>query len=106
MPFIARSQCSSWLGVIFVALLSELSWFGLLYPFVPKTWSAGLTEAFLPLPILGYVFLVVKALTQVYKTRWHLAVRHPIMLLLIVSVGTVAFAAIVAAENLLRGQFG
>jgi hypothetical protein len=56
-----------WVAAVLVA---ELLWFCFLYPLVPTTAGAAVFEAFLPLPLLGYIYLSVLCLEWISERNW------------------------------------
>lgn len=51
-------------------LVAELLWFCFLYPLVPTSAGAAAVEAFLPLPLLGYIYLSVLCLEWISGRNW------------------------------------
>jgi hypothetical protein len=86
--------------------LAEVLWFGLLYPFVPRTLGAACLEALIPLPVAAYVFVVIRALFWLSNQKWKPILQRAVGMALASSVGVVAFGLICAAEVLRKGEFG
>lgn len=73
-----------WVAAIVVA---ELLWFCFLYPLVPTTAAAVVLEAFLPLPLLGYIYLSVLCLEWISERTWSRWTRQLLSIAIALSAG-------------------
>jgi hypothetical protein len=99
-------RLNRWVTWIVGAAGAELCWFALLHPLVPITMRAGVVEALLPLLIVGYIYLVVRALLWLADAPLSMALRRLVALLLVLSVGLAVFAIVYTAQQLLSNEFG
>jgi hypothetical protein len=85
----------------------ELAWFSLLHPLVPRTFTAGFALALLPLPVLGYVYLIVRLLMSLGDAQWNPRMRFVLALILVLSVGGFIFGILWIAEaHFSNGELG
>jgi len=101
-----RSVLRDWRLWLTVGVLAELAWFALLHPLVPRTPRAGLVEAVLLFPVLGYWYFVCRAVVHVADKPMTLRARQAIGLLLAFSAVAFAVIALWVAQTLLGTEFG
>ena len=86
--------------------MGELAWFALLHPLVPRTPRAAAVEALLLVPVMGYWYLVCRAVLYLADKPLTLRIRQAMGLLLGISAVVFAVAALWAAQTLLGAEFG
>jgi len=101
-----RSALRNWRLWLAVGVLGELAWFALLLPLVPRTARATLVEAPLLVPVVGYWYLVCRAVVYLADRPMTLRIRQAIGLLLALSAVAFAIAALWVAQTLLGTDFG
>jgi hypothetical protein len=79
-------------------------WFGLLYPLVPTTTVSLAATLLLPIPIMGYIFIIGKVIYFLSGLPVTPA-RRCVAILLALSVGFAIFAALYVLQHELPGQF-
>jgi hypothetical protein len=65
--FSAPRRWWTWVAAIVAA---DLLWFCSMYPIVPRSMSAAALEALLPVPLLLYIYVVVRVLFWISKRPW------------------------------------
>jgi hypothetical protein len=103
-PF--RSALRNWPQWLGLTAVGEILWFSVLYPLVPRTLRAACVLALIPLPLAGYVYLVVHLLRRLADAQWNLRVRQGITLVLAVSVGCVGFVLVWITETHFDAEVG
>ncbi len=95
-----------WWHWVVVILGAELFWFCLMYPIVPRTLGAAAFEAFLPLPLLGYIYLAVLCLFWISRRGWSRWASRPLSILIALSVGAAAIWVVDWAVIHTSAEFG
>jgi len=103
-PF--RSALRNWPQWLGLTAVGEIIWFSVLYPLVPRTLRAACVLALIPLPLAGYVYLVVYLLRRLADAQWNLRVRQGITLVLAISVGCVGFVLLWITETHFDAEVG
>ena len=101
-----RSALRSWRVWLAIGVLGELAWFALLHPLVPLTLRATLMEALLLLPVVGYWYLLCRAVAYLADRSMTLWTRQVISLLLGLSAVAFAVAALWVTHALLGSELG
>lgn len=81
--FAAPRRWWNWLAAIFAI---DLLWFCSMYPVVPRSVPAAALEAFLPVPLLLYIYTAVRALFWVSKRPWAGWAKHSLVAALALAV--------------------
>jgi pheromone shutdown protein TraB len=100
------SSLRGWRLWIVIAVAVEVLWFALLYPLVPRSALGALIELALPLPIAGYIYLIVQLLFWLSDRTFSAGVRRLLGIALVASVGLVIFLLLYGAQRLFSADFG
>jgi hypothetical protein len=95
-----------WWQWAIVIVAAELLWFCLMYPLIPRTVGAAVVEALLPLPLLGYVYLVVRCLFWISKQSWSVWMRRFLSTAVAVILGAAGVAMIAVTVVQTPAEFG
>ena len=101
-----RSALRNWLLWLGAVALGEVLWFSVLHPLVPRTLHAVLVLAAVPLPLVGYAYVVVEVVLRLADARWNLRLRQGISLVLALSVGCFAFVLLWITETHFNAELG
>lgn len=92
-----------WAGAVLVA---EICWFALLHPRIAGHFPTALAMAFLPLTVVGYVYLMVAVSAYLADRDWEFRLRQIIVIMLGLSVGSFVFAVLWLAKVHFERELG
>jgi hypothetical protein len=93
-------------GWIITAIITELAWFALIHPLVPRTLHSALVLALCPVPIVLYAYAAIRTIARLADSQVSPLVRKAGSLALTLSVGLFIFGALWLVETYFSSELG